>query len=162
NPRRLDRETDADAPRAARTRTPRPRAADRAAGRGACARALDLGSGRADQSYSALCASRPRTDPAHAPRRLGIAVAIANRHAGDKGGGFSARGDRGPRPGAAVQPVPPRRIFTLSLRGDPSGDPDRRHRAAVIDLSAAAACGAGLRVDRRVLSGAGEYNPRFA
>ena len=51
-----------------------------------------------------------------------------------------------------VQPVAADRILALSLRGDPAGDADRRHRAAAADLSAAAAGGAGLRLDRGVLS----------
>ena len=33
--------------------------------------------------------------------------------------------------GRAVQPIAAPRIFALSLRGDPAGDADRRHRAAV-------------------------------
>ncbi len=53
--------------------------------------------------------------------------------------GFFAGGDRRRRTCGAVQPVAAGRIFALSLRGDPAGDADRRHRAAAADLSAAAA-----------------------
>ena len=59
-----------------------------------------------------------------------------------------------------VQPVAPGRIFALSLRGDPAGDAGGRDRAAAADLSAAAGRGARLRLDRRVLSGAGEHDAR--
>ena len=60
----------------------------------------------------------------------------------------------------AVQPVAAGRIFALSLRGDPAGHAGCRDRAAAADLSAAAGGGAGLRLDRRVLSGAREHDAR--
>src|SRR5262249_58435079 len=46
----------------------------------------------------------------------------------------------------------------LSLRSYSAGHADRRYRAAVADLSAAATGRAGLRLDCRLLSGAGEYD----
>ena len=45
-------------------------------------------------------------------------------------------------------------------RGDPAGDAGGGDRAAAADLSAAAARGAGLRLDRRVLSGARQHHAR--
>ena len=62
----------------------------------------------------------------------------------------------------AVQPMAAGRILALSLRGHPAGDADRRHRAAAADLSAAALGGAGLRLDRGVLPGAGQHHARPA
>ena len=74
--------------------------------------------------------------------------------------GLSARGGRGCRPRNIVQSVAAGRILVLSIRGDPPGDTDRRHRAAAADLLAAAAGSARLRLDRRVLSGARQHNAR--
>src|SRR5215831_2091269 len=126
--------------RGAKQRSPaRSCTADRAAGPGARACAPDLGSDRADQSYSALRASRPRADLEYAGRRLGSAVAIASGHPGDDGGGLPARSLRRRRACASVQPVAPARIFALSLRRYSTGDANRRDRAAVADLSAATA-----------------------
>ena len=72
-----------------------------------------------------------------------------------------ARGGRRRRPGGPLQPVAAGRIFALSLCGDPAGDAGRRHRAASSDLSAAARRGARLRLDRGVLSGAGQRHARI-
>ena len=60
----------------------------------------------------------------------------------------------------AVQPVPPARVFALSLCGHPAGDADRGDRAAAAHLSAPAGGGADLRLDRRVLPGAGQHHAR--
>ena len=74
--------------------------------------------------------------------------------------GLPARRRRRRRLGDPVQPVAAARILALSLRGDPAGDADRRHRAAAADLSAAAPGGAGLRLDRGVLPGARQHYAR--
>ncbi len=74
--------------------------------------------------------------------------------------GLRAGGGRRHRACRAVQPVAADRVFALSLCGDPAGDAGRRDRAAAADLSAAAGGGAGLRLDRGVLSGAGQHHAR--
>ena len=56
--------------------------------------------------------------------------AIAPGDADDDLRGLFAGGRRRRRACGAVQPVAADRIFALSLRGDPAGDADRRHRAA--------------------------------
>ena len=73
---------------------------------------------------------------------------------------LAARFRRRCRAGDCVQQVACRRIFVLSLRGDPAGDAGDRDRAAAADLSAAAGGGAGLRLDRCVLPGARQHHAR--
>ena len=51
-------------------------------------------------------------------------------------------------------------IFAVSLRGHPAGDAGGRDRAVAADLSAATDGGGRLRLDRRLLSGAGEHHAR--
>src|SRR5208282_2253238 len=94
--------------------------------------------------------------------RLGFAVAIAAGHAHNDLGGLFARGGRRRGPGCPFQSMALPRIFALSLRGDPAGNADRRHRAAPAHLPAAARGGFDMRLDRGVLSGAGEYHAWIA
>ena len=93
--------------------------------------------------------------------RLADPVVVAARHAGNHDRGPGARGDRRRRPRRAVQPVAADRALALSLCGDPAGDAGGGDRAAAADLSAAAGRGAGLRLDRRVLSGARQHHARI-
>ena len=90
-----------------------------------------------------------------------ILVVLAARHAGNHDRGPGARRDRRHRPGRPVQPVAADRALALSLCGDPAGDAGGGGRAAAADLSAAAGRGAGLRLDRRVLSGARQHHARL-
>ena len=92
--------------------------------------------------------------------RLGMLSVLAARDAHHHDRRLAARGRRRRRPCGTVQPVAPGRTFALSLRGDPAGDADRGDRAAAADLSAAAGRGAGLRLDRRVLSGPRQHHAR--
>ena len=93
-------------------------------------------------------------------RRLADPVVVAARDAGDHVRGPGARRDRRRRAGHPVQPVAADRALALSLCGDPAGDAGGGDRAAAADLSAAAGRGAGLRLDRRVLSGARQHHAR--
>ena len=138
----------------------RPRVARAAAVRRARARRGAVGRGGALARHSALRAAGPGARVCDLGRRLGHAVGGAHRHAHDHAAGLCARCGRRHRACRAVQPVAPDRIFALSLRRDPAGDPDRGDRAAAPGLPATAGGGARLRLDRRVLSRAGQHHAR--
>ena len=142
-------------PRHERARAPhcaaRPGARDRRAG---------LGPGGAPQRHSALHPAGAGAGAVDARRRLADPVGFAARHAGNDVRGSRARRDRRRRSRHRVQPVAADRALVLSLRGDPAGDAGGGDRAAAADLSAAAGGGAGLRLDRRVLSGARQHHAR--
>ena len=146
--------------RSAGTLAPRNAAALCAAVRRACHRRSDLGPGGAHQRHPALCAAVARSGAAHADRRLADSVVVAAddacHHVSGAAAGFLRRG----RTCDPVQPIAPGRAFVLSVCGDPAGDAGGGDCAAAADLSSAAGGGADLRLDRRVLSGAGEYHAR--
>ena len=125
------------------------------------ARRPDLGSRRAASATSSLmCCRQPGLVAAHAGHRLGVLwssllVTLLTTLRGLRPG--AGRRRRACHP---VQPVAAGRIFALSLCRHPAGDAGGRDRAAPADLSAAAGGRAGLRLDRGVLSGAGQHHAR--
>ena len=139
---------------------PRPGGSHPAAGRRAGARHPGLGPGGAPQRHPALCAARPRARVRDHVGRSRAARRFAPGHAHHHARGLRAGAPRRDRARGPVQPVAPDRIFALSLCGDPAGDPDRGDCAALAHLPAAAAGGAGLRLDRRLLPGAGQHHAR--
>ena len=92
--------------------------------------------------------------------RLAGAVAVAADHAADNARRLCRGRDRRHRAGAVVQSIEMAGIFAVSLCGDVAGHAGDRDRAVIADLSAAAHGGRGLRLDRRVLSGAVQHHAR--
>ena len=124
------------------------------------ARRPGVGPGRAPQRHPAL---RPAVARAWCCRRWSPTGRSCGRRCWRRSPprrGAGAGGGRRRRPRGAVQPVAADRALALSLCGDPAGDAGGGDRAAAADLSAAAGGGAGLRLDRRVLPGAGQHHAR--
>ena len=119
-----------------------------------------VGPRRPHQRHPALYPAGAGPGAVDARLRLADPVVVAAGHAGDHRRRAGARGGRRHRACGAVQPVAADRALALSLCGDPAGHAGGGDRAAAADLSAAAGRGAGLRLDRRVLSGAGQHHAR--
>src|SRR6185312_3377210 len=136
-------------------RTPAP---DRPADFGAWAWNFSLGGGGARFRHPAVRSARTRPCSVDPDRRRRPVVEFA---AGDTRHDVRRSCPRrrwGHRRRDSVQPVTAGRVFALSLCGDLAGDAGRRHRAPLAGLSAATAGRARLRLDRRVLPCACQYN----